>query len=429
MASAPGGAGRRYPGLVRRHLYLQIYAAFVAIAVVSVAAAGLAAQTLFAHERLPAPVAPVVELIATQIDPADPERSLGELGHRLHVRLTLFDGERRPLGASGAPHPAPDPARGDVQWLGWTRGPNAAVHLDDGRWLAVGYSGSWDPRHFFTGLVVLVVATSVLTWPVARRITRRLERLRAVVDRWGEGELGVRARAHGRDEVAQLARGFNAAADRVQALLDAQRRSLASASHELRSPLARLRMAVELLADDDPERARLAADAVRDIEELDELVGDLLLASRLQARPARRDEPIDLGALAREEAARVGAEVTGGAHVVGDRKMLRRAVRNLLENARRYGGGSAVDVELSAGDRVRLTVLDRGPGVAESERSRIFEPFYRAGDHAEGRDGGVGLGLALVRDIARHHGGDVRHEPRDGGGSRFVLDLPTAALP
>lgn len=425
---APAGA----PGIpfrVRRRLYLQIYAAFVAIALVSVAAAGAVAQTFYAHERLPEPVAPVAELIAAQVEPADVAGSLDRVADELHLRLTLRDAALAPIAASGPPHPPPVPSRGDVQWLGWSRGPNAAVHLRDGRWLSLGYEGRWDPRHLLVGLVVLVLATSGLTWPVARRITRRLERLGAVVARWGQGELGVRTRMHGHDEVAQLGRGFDAAADRVQALLDGQRRMLASASHELRSPLARLRLAVELLADDDPARARLVADAVRDVEELDELVGDLLLASRLQARPPRADERVDLGELAAEEAARIGATASGAAVVVGDRRMLRRAVRNLVENARRHGGGSPVEVEVRAAARVEVAVLDRGPGVAEAERERIFEPFHRAAGHAEGRDGGVGLGLALVRDIARHHGGEVHHEPREGGGSRFVLILPTATVP
>lgn len=415
---------------MRRHLYLQIYAAFVAIVVLSVAAAGAVAQLLFDGRRLPEPLAPVAELIASQIDSTDVKAGAAATGERLRLRLTLWDQGLHPLGWSDTLHRPPDPDGGSVQWLPWERGPNAAVHLADGRWLALGYRGSFDPRHFVVGLLVLVTVTSLLTWPVARRITRRLERLRGTVDRWGSGELGARAHIHGRDEVAELARGFNQAADRVQALLDAQRRLLASASHELRSPLARVRMAVEILGGDDPERAAIVADAARDVEELDALVGDLLLASRLQARPELQvRELVDLVAIADEEGARVGAQISGSCPpVVGDPRMLRRALRNLLENAARHGRGTPIEVVLasSGGAASRIEVLDRGPGVAPADAERIFEAFFRASGHHEGRDGGVGLGLSLVRDIVRHHGGEVRHAARDGGGSCFVVELPAA---
>ncbi|GDX78735.1 sensor histidine kinase [Deltaproteobacteria bacterium] len=412
--------------MMRRHLYLQIYAAFVLIGVMSVCAAGFVAQTLFDGRKLPDPLGPVAALVAEQIDPADPKASTAAVGERLHLRLTLWDEGLHPLGWNGELLKQPDPREGEVQWLKWEQGPAAAVRLADGRWLGLSYSWAFDHRHFLIGLGVLIAVTSALTLPLARRITRRLERLRAVVDRWGAGELGARFPVHGRDEVAELGRGFNLAADKVQGLLDSQRKMLASASHELRSPLARVRMAVELLDDGTPEQTALVAGVGRDIEELDELVGDLLLASRLQARPEPGPrERVDLLALAVEEGARVGAEVRGvAASVSADPRMLRRAVRNLLENARRYGGSASVEVEISAaGARVLLSVLDRGPGVPEADRARIFEPFFRVGGHAEGRDGGVGLGLALVRDIAQHHGGEVRYSPREGGGSRFEVEL------
>jgi len=415
---------------MRRHLYLQIYAAFVLIAFVSVGASGFVAQLLFDGRQLPEPLQPVAELVATHIDPADPKASTAALGERLHVRLTLWDSGLHPLGWSGDLLVQPDPRQGDVQWLSWEGGPAAAVHLADGRWLGLSYHWRWDHRHFVVGLVVLVLVTSILTLPVARRITWRLELLRRIVDRWGRGELSARYPIRGQDEVARLGRGFNLAADRVQALLDGQRAMLASASHELRSPLARVRMAVELLDDGTAEKTAIVADASRDIEELDALVGDLLLASRLQARPEPGPrEPVDLLALVAEEGARVGASVSGAAvTVAADARMLRRALRNLLENARRYGGGAAIEAEVSLdGARVFVRVADRGPGVPEADRERIFEPFYRASGHAEGRDGGVGLGLALVREIVRHHGGEVRYRPRDGGGSVFEVEL--SALP
>jgi signal transduction histidine kinase len=186
-------------------------------------------------------------------------------------------------------------------------------------------------------------------------------------------------------------------------------------------------MAAELLAGD--ARPELRERIERDIAELDELIGELLLASRLESPEALETrEEVDLLALAAEEAARTGAAVGGEpVTLAGDARLLRRLVRNLLENARRHAGAAAVEVTVGReGERVRLRVDDAGPGVPESERERIFEPFHRRpGARAESA-GGVGLGLALVRRIARRHGGDVRCLPRPGGGSRFEVELPAS---
>ena len=159
--------------------------------------------------------------------------------------------------------------------------------------------------------------------------------------------------------------------------------------------------------------------------ELVSLFEDVLLASRLDAAPQPElDEPVELLGMAAEEGARVNASTDGEPlTVLGDERMLRRALRNLLENARRYGGAEIeVEVRAQAGQAV-LRVCDRGPGVPEAMRERIFEPFFRMPGHAE-QAGGVGLGLSLVRQIALRHGGSVRCEARTGGGSCFVVSLP-----
>jgi signal transduction histidine kinase len=224
----------------------------------------------------------------------------------------------------------------------------------------------------------------------------------------------------GRDEVAALARSFNRAADRIQQLVEAERRQLAFASHELRSPLARLRVSIEMMAGDSSLKAR----AERDVEELDALIGELLEASRLEALGrADRDEAIDLLGLVAEEAARVEAAVEGQAvEVRGDPRLLRRLVRNLLENARRHGGTSVEARVARLETGARLTVADRGPGVAPTERERIFEPFYRPPGAPE-TGASYGLGLALVRQIARAHGGEARCQAREGGGTVFEVVL------
>ena len=162
--------------------------------------------------------------------------------------------------------------------------------------------------------------------------------------------------------------------------------------------------------------------------ELDALVEEVLLASRLDgAQTIDLRERVDLLALAAEEASRVDAEVDGvSLGVVGDERLLRRALRNLLENARRYGGHDVSVVTESRAGCALVRVCDRGPGVPQAMRERIFESFFRLPGHAE-QAGGVGLGLSLVKQIAERHGGSVRCEAREGGGSCFVLSLPLAA--
>jgi signal transduction histidine kinase len=280
-------------------------------------------------------------------------------------------------------------------------------------------------------LVLLFLAVAAGAYPVVRRLTRRLEALKQGVERFGAGALGQRVEADGRDEVAALAGSFNQAAERIEALVAAHKNLLANASHELRSPLARMRMALSLLEDsgDVAQRERLARELRTNIGELDALVEEVLLASRLDAQAAAfTPQPVDLVPLAAEEAARVGAELDSADSrllIAGDERLLRRALRNLLENARRYGGDEVAVTARRDGATVELSVCDRGPGVPETLRERIFEPFFRLPGHAE-REGGVGLGLALVRQIAQRHGGGVRCEPREGGGSCFVLSLPAA---
>lgn len=170
--------------------------------------------------------------------------------------------------------------------------------------------------------------------------------------------------------------------------------------------------------------------AARDVAELDSLIEEVLEASRLEARgPSARQEPVDLLALVAEEGARHEVDVRGEALVTaGDPRLLRRLVRNLLENARRHGGEGLIEarVERAEPSGLRLLVLDRGPGVAESERERIFEPFHRPSGSAESGQG-FGLGLALVRQIARAHGGEAQCRPREGGGTVFEVLLTGAA--
>jgi two-component system, OmpR family, sensor kinase len=284
------------------------------------------------------------------------------------------------------------------------------------------------PTGFLWLLGIVAVAVALGSYPIVRRLTTRLESLRKGVERWGEGDLSVRVAEDGSDEVAFLARRFNHAAERVENLLKANKSLLANASHELRSPLARIRMGLELM---DPEPSPRTRDEItRNIAELDQLIDEILLASRLDAREIDMGtiETVDLTGLAAEESARAGAELDiAGAQealvVQGVAKLLRRAIRNLLENARRYSSGPVLLKLTREGDFAVIRVCDRGPGVPEAERERIFEPFYRLRGASE-REGGVGLGLALVRSIAIRHQGSAHCEDNPGGGACFVLKLP-----
>jgi len=234
------------------------------------------------------------------------------------------------------------------------------------------------------------------------------------VERWGNGDLSARMPAGGDDEVGFLAQRFNRAAEQIQALmttrealLASQKSLLANASHELRSPLTRIRMGLELMGNSPGAAAK--DEISRNIAELDQLIDEILLASRLDAQEADMGtvEPVDLVGLCAEECARSRATLdvdVAAVLVPGVAKLLRRAVRNLLENAHRHADGEVTVVLRQDGSHAVLQVNDSGPGVPAALAERIFEPFYRLPGASE-RDGGVGLGLALVKSIAQRHGG------------------------
>ncbi len=277
-------------------------------------------------------------------------------------------------------------------------------------------------------LAFIAVAVALGTYPIVRRLTKRLEALEQGVHQWGEGDLTTRLPQQGHDEVANLAKGFNAAAARVQALLQSHKALLANASHELRSPLTRIRMGLELMG---PQTSTEFRDEIaRNIQELDQLIDEILLASRLDASEVDIGtmEPIDLLGMAAEECAKLDAhlQVDGSSttlEVMGVGKLLRRVLRNLLENAHRHAAGEVTLKLAASGKQIEIQVCDQGPGVPEALRERIFEPFYRLPGASE-RDGGVGLGLALVKSIVLRHGGTVRCENHAGSGACFRVCLP-----
>lgn len=356
----------------------------------------------------------VGELIAPHLPPADADdaaqqRALERIRGRLKVDLALFDKDRRRMAATGDPLPGPR-RRESSGWIYGRGGPAWAIRLPDDRWLiARAPERGWHPLRglvLFLGGIALAVA--ICAYPMVRRLTRRLERLQAGVEQLGAGDLGARVHVEGKDEVAMLAASFNRAAARIEELVGSHKLLLANASHELRTPLSRIRMGVELLKEAAaPQDLKRKADLERDIAELDGLVDEILLSSRLDAvKGLDRREEVDLLALAAEEGARYGDCTVGGTPVTvcGDSALLRRMMRNLVENAERHGAPPVVIEVRAEGAHASVTVSDTGPGVAPGERERVFMPFFRS----PCRDRGAGLGLTLVRQIARRHGGEAQ---------------------
>ena len=535
-----------------KRLSLTIFVAVLAsLLLFALAVVGIWTWTWQARaERMERQIATIVADPVLQAEDSD-QPTLARALRRLNIEsgfdLAIVDARNRPVAQAGRPippgrrylerppGPPPDgaddarPPHGDGggdrdEELRRSRRWVASFDLPGDRWLLVRPVRGEPPPPpvgLMSGTGLLTLAVALVAWPVSRRITRRLERLQRGVEQLGAGDLGARVSVEGRDEVAALARSVNASAARIEELvntqgrlLDSQRRLLANASHELRSPLARIRLALELLLPERPiggvlgagagagasasaptaageataptapavglhERA-LRDEALLSVSELDGLIDEILIASRIDAAQVGRGdvlgrEPVDLIGLAAEEAARVDAEVEvvgdGEGEVIGDPRLLRRLLRNLLENAARYhrqervavaaaadtpavdpsatdeaGRANAnasasanaageratealagdepvlVRIDPSAAGTVELVVLDRGPGVAAAEREKIFEAFYRVEGHSEGA-GGVGLGLSLARQIAQAHGGYLRCEARPGGGSAFIATL------
>lgn len=411
-------------------LYIRIYVA-VLVSIVTAALLFAWAWRLNTESRQIGPNLESFAAIAADVlppadaDNATQQEALERWRSRMRADLTLYSAKREEIAAVGRPLPPLEPTQTVSGWL--DGGPPVfAVKLPDDRWLVGQIRGRRGPPiNLFAALAMICLATGIGAYPIVRRLTRRLERLQSSVEALGAGQLSTRIAVEGKDEIARLATSFNRSAARIEELVNAQKALLANASHELRSPLARIRMALELASTSVEPSIR--DELTHNIAELDQLIDEILLASRLDAtaETTLAFERIDLTALLAEECARVDAVLDAQAvEVNGDARLLRRLVRNLLENARRYGGGTPITASLAtSGNTVSLQICDEGPGVPPAEREKIFEPFYRLPGASE-REGGVGLGLALVRQIARRHGGNVICTDRDGRGSCFVVTLP-----
>jgi signal transduction histidine kinase len=414
-----------------RRLYLQVYLTIVASLVLVVLTAGVLWHFIGGIGPFGPQFEVLGEVIADVVPPANAplqaqQQAIDQLGQRLGADVALFSAANEPLAAAGRPLPAPSRNGRSGGWMRTGAGPAVSIPLPDGRLLVARLPGRQRPSALtlaaFLGAIASVVAIGAL--PVVRRLTGRLERLQRGVESLGSGDLAARVKVEGRDEVARLAQSFNQAAARIEGLVSAHKMLLANASHELRTPLARIRLGLELAAVDLKRKAELE----RDIAELDQLVGEILLVSRLDATEQLDvREEVELAALAAEECARYDdCELEAKPVTVsGDPVLLRRMIRNLIENAELHGQPPIEVTVAKQDDRAVLNVLDHGPVIAAEARERLFSPFYRVPTRHAPK--GSGLGLALVRQIARRHGGDVIYAPERG--SSFSVSLPANPAP
>lgn len=417
--------------MLKRRLYRQIYLTILGSLLIVVVLSGLT-WNLFGRDRLNREMFEIVgnlaylSLPAAEAPIAQQNAAISRLGEGLQIDLSLFDPDRNLIASSGRPGLTPKDDHAGGRWHRTSARPHGWVlKLPDGRWLTADLGRRMRHRPLFgliafLGIVALGVGAGA--YPLVRRLTRRLEDLQRGVEKIGSGDLTARVDVRGRDEIASLATGFNDAVGKIQTLLESHRMLLANASHELRTPLSRIRLGVEMLKDGDPDRR---ASLQQDIAELDELIDEILLMSRLDSGGQENLlETVDLIALAAEETARYpDCELSGTADTVtGDARLLRRLIRNLLDNAFTHGA-LPVRVEIAqTSDAVSLTVLDGGDGIPDADREKVFEPFYRG----QGRQNvhGYGLGLALVREIAKAHGGTVDLLRTQTSGSGIVVTLP-----
>ncbi|MEM9573239.1 MAG: HAMP domain-containing sensor histidine kinase [Pseudomonadota bacterium] len=415
---------------MHRHLYVRI----IALIVGSLLAFSVLAYLLWSilgfdryEEEFQYRTAAMIEALAPEATttPENNKAALKSLANILDAEITFYDADQQLLGASGIPAEldlSPTDAGVWVSNLGQTKW---ATLLKDGRFIVLVLDRPPVPDlaiSFAVFLFLLSALVSALMYPLVRSVTARLERLQKSVEEIGDGALGARVNLEGKDEVASVARSFNATAERIERLVQSQKLLLAHASHELRTPLARIRMGIEFLQNkDDPARREALQ---RDIEELNALIEELLTLSRLDAPSSDNDlEDVDLLALAAIECANYKGCTLSGERlptVRANGRLLQHLIRNLLDNAKHHGA-TPITVDLaSSGNSVSLSVTDAGPGIPDELKEHVFEPFRRGPDRQNVP--GYGLGLTLVKRIVASLKGEIRIQ--NSPQSRVSIELP-----
>jgi len=427
----------------RRRLALRLYGLTAAIAL-SVMVALLVLPRFVGSPRYLEPQAALVQNMVDRVslrEPAKRTEAFERLRKRLRGKLTLYDTSGNVVESTFEHLPPPTEKElktlADDKWtLKWRR---IVVRSDDGKTIGVYVP---NPIGFPWGFVlplgagVLVVVGLATLW-FSRRLVRPLDTLAMTAQKFGAGDIGARARLHRDDELGDVGRAFDDMADRTSALISSQRQLMADVSHELRTPLARIRVALELAAEDPAAAKDVLADVGTDLDEIDQLIEDILTTARLDNDPAAvKREPISVAELADRAVARFTARHPGRTlertvddgecAIECDPVLLRRALDNLLDNAAKYSEPTApVKFEVHPnGTAVDFAIVDKGVGMSKEELDRAGTPFWRADGSRARRTGGVGLGLALARRIARAHGGDVSLDSAPGRGTTARLHIP-----
>ena len=335
----------------------------------------------------------------------------------LEAALSIRTGERIELRASRA--------EDGEQWY-WADLPAAGSRV------RIGFPASRvDVQPWLAMLLILSVGTVVAlitsTW-LARWLIAPLARLSAATQHIGQGQRGEPLPETGPAELATLAREFNRMGEQVEELLTNRTTLLAGISHDLRTPLARIQLALGMISEKFDQE--LLERVLRDVEGMNDLIGRCLEVSRDFAEKESVELDLcDLLAGVAMEFAHTGAEIRG--HKGPDCRLrvrplaLKRILSNLVDNAQRYGAGQAIDIEYRIAEHhVEICVLDRGPGIAEDKREKVFQPFYRLEPSRSSRTGGSGLGLAIVRQLATANGWTVELAARPDGGTAACVRVP-----
>lgn len=389
-------------------------------------------------------------------------KSLDDLRGSMHDHQAfLFDDQGHELSAS----PVPDwahklalaGARQNTVRLPGDRRVAQTMIGSNGRHYILVVENPGPPPHFFwgpgrapgLGIAIAILTSGLVCFLLARSLTSPIVRLRAATQKLAHGELSARAGPTGarrRDEIAELVRDFDAMAGRLESLVNAQSRLLNDISHELRSPLARLSVALGLARQrTGPEAAGNLNRIELEANRLNDLIGRLLALARMEEGDQHTQMlPVQLGDLVSDVAKDAAFEAQGrncrvkcnlalDSVILGNEALLHSAVENVVRNAMRYTHeGTEIEVELKRenfanGPEAVVRISDRGPGVPEEALSKLFRPFYRIDDARNRQTGGVGLGLSITERAVRLHGGSVKAQNRPGGGLIVEIRLPATS--
>lgn len=429
----------------RRRLALRVYG-FVAILTIATMVALLVLPRYMRGARYLEPQAALFQYMVDRMSVKNPEEftaMLDRIQPRLRGNLTIFDASGKVIRTTVEP-PLASATKHELAML--KKGKWAldlgriVVRSDDASMVGVYHptrpSFPWDFILPMCGAILLVVGAASIWF--SRRLARPLDQLAEAARNFGAGDTTARADLKRNDELGEVGRAFDEMAERTSAVIQAQRQLMGDVSHELRTPLARIRVALELAAEDPIAAKDVLADVGADLDEIDQLISDILTTARLDGGSDvtidRR--PINVGELAERAVNRFAAKhphrrlepsIAGGDRDIEcDPVLLRRAVDNLLDNAAKYSD-SRTAVKLAVvpnGKTVAFEIVDTGIGMSPEELERAFTPFWRADSSRTRRTGGVGLGLALARRIARVHGGDVTLASVPGKGTTARLEVP-----